>query len=61
MKAFKILGIGLLLSVIFTAILYYNTDNGMGGSFFIGFITVLLSFVWPEITKYRKQQKAKQQ
>ncbi len=59
MRLFKIIAISAVLAAVFTAILYYFVDYGFAGSVFIGLFTIMLSFVWPEWIKIKKEQKQK--
>ncbi len=59
MRIIKIILVAILLSSVFTAVLYYFADNSFNKALFIGIFTIVLSYIVPEVRKIVKERKAK--
>lgn len=59
MRIIKIILVAILLSSIFTSVLYYFANNSFNEALFIGIFTIVLSYIIPEVRKIIKERKAK--
>ncbi|AXG75000.1 hypothetical protein DVK85_12470 [Flavobacterium arcticum] len=59
MRIIKIILVFVLLSSVFTGVLYYFVYNNLNDALFVGVFTVVLSYIAPELRKIIKERKAK--
>ncbi|NDI99812.1 hypothetical protein GWA97_12050 [Flavobacterium sp. LaA7.5] len=59
MKIIKIILVAILLSSIFTGVLYYFAGFSSNDAFFVGVFTIVLSYIVPEVRNIIRERKAK--